>query len=145
MRTIWDELHRLHREMDTIFGGMDASRLLEGPGELTNIRQPLADVCETDKAFVATLELPGIDKEEIDVRATGYGVEVRAQRSDEAEHSTRDIYRYERRYKGFYRHIPLPESADTEKVDATYENGILTLTIPKRQLKDERRKRITVK
>lgn len=160
--TIWDEMQRIQDEMDSLFGqffGHDAwgmgRPLLAGPAtapgakELmpTSYRTPLADVWETDKEIKASIEIPGIDKQDIQIHATDGGLEVSVEKKDEhkEEDKKRGIYRFERSYQGFYRFISLPESADKDKIDASYRNGVLELRIPKREIEGKATKRIEVK
>lgn len=150
-RTIWDELMREQEELFRSFfndgGWSRLDRALPSSEHAlapNNYRQPLADLFETDKEFVATLELPGVDKKDIEVNVLENGVEVKVEKKEEHKHEEKGTYRLERSYAGFYRHIPLPEHADAAKVDASYRNGVLELRIPKRE-GTGKHKRISVK
>ncbi|MBW2988193.1 Hsp20/alpha crystallin family protein, partial [Candidatus Woesearchaeota archaeon] len=94
-----------------------------------------------------TVELPGINKEDIKVRATEDGLEIRAEKKEEIkqEDKRRGIYRQERTYSGFYRFIPLPEGVDTSKIQATYKNGVLELKVPKPKQRQEKGVEIKIK
>ena len=85
--TIWDEMRRIQDEMDRMFesffrnepfGWGSSTPLLTGPSstavQTSNYRQPLADIWETDKEVIATVELPGIDKQDIKIHATEDGI-----------------------------------------------------------------------
>lgn len=143
--TIWDELRHLQNEMDRLFNTFftadatwGARPLLTGPeggSELVPVgyRQALTDLTETDKEFIATIELPGVEKQDIQVNATDDGVEVKVERKEEKkeEDKKKGTYRLERSYAGFYRFIPVPDGVDTENIKATYKNGVLELKMPK--------------
>ncbi len=147
---IWDEMRRMQSSMDELFsyffGSEAGTPLLEAPlrGQtaLTNYRQPLADVFETDKELVATIELPGVDKKDIKINATDEGVEVKVERKDERKQDDKKqgLYRLERSYLGFYRYIPVPDGVDTDNIKASYNNGVLELRMPK--IEDKRKSKV---
>ncbi len=154
---LWDEMRRLQDEMDSLFGdffggsgGRYGQRELTGPDErmpaFAGYTEPLADLFETDNEIVATVELPGVNKEDINVSRTDNGIEVSVEKTDEQkdEDKKKGYYRIERRHTGFYRHFPMPSYADTEKIDATYKNGVLEIKVPKTE-KTDTKKRIDVK
>lgn len=140
--TIWDEMRRMQQQMDELFNRFftrDAFDypLLEAPESsrdltISNYRQPLMDINETDKEIIATIELPGVDKQDIHVNATEDGVEVKVEKKNEKkeEDSKRGLYRIERSYAGFYRYIPVT-GIDVDKINASYKNGVLELKMPK--------------
>jgi len=157
-RNLWDDMRRMQDEMDSLF-----DRVLQkdpwfeedteypmlsggGSGALSNYRQPLADMWETDDEMVTVLEIPGADKEDIKINATEDGVEVKVEKKEEHEEDDKKgIYRFERSYSGFYRYFSLPEGSDAEKIDAKYQNGVLELHIPKTGITKKKVKKIEVK
>jgi len=137
-RNIWDEFLRMQRQMDSIFENfldrdIYKDNLLEGPKD--NYRNALADVCETDKELIAQVELPGVDKNEIDLNITDDGIEVKVEKREEQK----DKNYFRRSYSGFYRLIPLNKKIDPEKIKANFKNGVLELKMPKLQLSDKRK------
>ncbi len=92
---------------------------------------PAVDIVETDGAFVATADLPGLGKDDIEVSVEDNVLTVSGERS--FEHSTEDArhQRIERAHGSFRRSFSLPAGIDTAKVAAAFENGVLTVTIPK--------------
>ncbi|RME78127.1 Hsp20/alpha crystallin family protein [Candidatus Woesearchaeota archaeon] len=154
--TLWDELRRMQEEMDRLFGSfldatpqgdLGAYALMPGTAvEKSNYRKALADITQTDKEIIATVELPGVNKEDIEINATDEGVEIKVEHKEEnkEENKKKGTYWFERSYAGFYRYIPLPDGADTQNIDASYKNGVLELRIPKKEDK-KKSKRIAVK
>ena len=158
--SIWNEMRRMQNLMDSMFDNYFMSdpfwrgsqTLLGGPSESnkaitkTNYRQPLADIQETDKEVIATIELPGVDKKDIVVNATDEGVGIKVEKNNEqkAEDKKKGMYRYERSYSGFYRFIPTPDGVDTANINASYNNGVLELKMPKIESK-KKGKQIPVK
>jgi HSP20 family protein len=102
------------------------------------------DVSETDNAYHVETELPGVDPEHIHVRIEDNLLTIEGEIPEhEVEHDdTRHLIR-ERRYGRFSRSVRLPQSVDSNNVDATYNNGILELDIAK--LPEKQSKRIEVK
>jgi HSP20 family protein len=93
------------------------------------------DVVENDQAYAVKAEIPGAEKNDIDVSIDGNQVSITAEVKRESKNKNkddeRDIY-MERYYGQFYRSFSLPNEVDSSKANAHYENGVLTLTLPKK-------------
>ena len=90
---------------------------------------PLADIEETDDAFVLEVELPGIDRKDVSVEVRGRWVTISGERT---ERERKGIFRTKTRVTGrFHYEAVLPEDIDVDRVTATYEDGVLTLHAPK--------------
>lgn len=101
------------------------------------------DVVERDGEYVLKADLPGIKKKDIKVYVDGDNLVIEAHRTDSKEEKNRTMYRCER-YSGDYRRVfSIPENWDYEKIKAAYDDGVLTLQVPKRKLQPE--KEIAVK
>ncbi|MDL5361053.1 Hsp20/alpha crystallin family protein [Halalkalicoccus sp. NIPERK01] len=90
------------------------------------------DLADRDEEFVVTADAPGFDKNEIDVRVTDRTLTIEAERDEESEERDETYLRSERRSESLRRTVQLPEPVDEESVSATYKNGVLTITLPKR-------------
>lgn len=142
VRTLWDQMREMQERIDSLFADFftgepwsgRAEGLLTGPNTCVpamNYRHALTDIREDDKEYVATVELPGVEKGDIHVNATEDGVEIKVEKKDEQQsEDKKGITRMERSYAGFYRFISTP-GADPSKVKAHYKNGILELRIPR--------------
>mgnify|MGYP001573964183 CR=1 FL=1 len=108
-----------------------ASKQPEGVQEV--LRIPVAHVYETESAIVMAFELPGVNKEDIELSITDEAIEVSAQKKAE-----------ENKGCSFYGILQIPEGVITENVQATYNNGILKMELPKAK-KQETRKKIEIK
>src|SRR5262245_7278225 len=93
---------------------------------------PLADIFETASGLVIKLEVPEIERSEIDVRVTDNKVVISGQRKMTAETRRENYYRIERSYGRFSRAFALPEAVDRDRIEAAYQNGILRVTLPRR-------------
>jgi HSP20 family protein len=96
-----------------------------GEGELA------VDMYETEDSVVVKTTIPGIKAEDINVSVTGDTLTVKAESKEEEEIKRENYLRRERRLGSYCRSVTLPGGLETDKADADYSNGILTLTFPK--------------
>jgi HSP20 family protein len=89
------------------------------------------DLFETGDAYVLKATLPGVTPDELDINATAGGVSIKAEVKPDAEVKDQAWLLRERRFGVFQRSFSLPTEIDANKVDASFENGILTLMLPK--------------
>lgn len=92
---------------------------------------PGLNVYETDDAFELTLELPGMSKEDIDISMENNMLTISGERKATREEDGRTHHRVESRFGTFSRSLPLPNNVNEEEIEATYENGVLAVNIPK--------------
>jgi HSP20 family protein len=93
--------------------------------------KPLADVHETDEAIVVTMDMPGVDKKDIDITVLDDELHVVAERKSEAEVAEKNYHRRERTYKKFDRRVLLPVDVKMDEVKARLAEGVLEVTLPK--------------
>ncbi len=89
------------------------------------------DVSETEDAYIVKASIPGVNPDDIDVTLTDNLLTIKAEVKEEKEVEEAKYHLRERRFGVFSRSITLPTAVEAEKVEAVYENGVLTLTIPK--------------
>jgi len=105
-----------------------------GDEELTSRAwTPAVDILENENNIVLTAELPGVDPKDVEVRVKDNTLYLKGERKFEKEVKEENYHRIERSYGSFARTFALPGSVDSEKVAADYKDGVLTLTIPKRE------------
>lgn len=92
---------------------------------------PSIDISENDNEFVIEVEVPGVDKENIQINMENNLLTISGERKFEEKKETKQYHRLETHYGRFSRSLSLPDNADSESVKASYENGILTITIDK--------------
>ena len=92
-----------------------------------------ADVSETKDEYRVRIDLPGVRSEDIEVKIENETLTVQATRATEVRSDDESFLRSERSHGAFRRSFALPASVDAAKVDARYENGVLRLTLPKRE------------
>ena len=96
------------------------------------------DLVEHDDEFVVTVDAPGFEKEEVDVRVTDHTLHVEAEHDESVDEGDERYLRRERRHESMRRSIRLPEEVDTESVNARLNNGVLTVTVPKLEATEAR-------
>lgn len=133
----FEELERLFERMSRQFE--DATRPWESESPLSGWRtgsesEPMSvDLVDRDGEFVATVDLPGFDRENVDVSVTDHRLRIAAERETVHDEDEERFLRHERRHATAHRSMRLPEAIDTGGVTATMRNGVLTVTLPKRE------------
>jgi len=131
----WDpfsEMEGLQRRMNRIFDTCFRLQGALGMGYGLNF-----DMYEKDNAYVITLDIPGMEKDKIELAVTDHLLTVSGERKYETEEQSdnasgkRTYYRQERSFGAFKQSIPLPEDAQTDAISAAYTNGVLTITVPR--------------
>lgn len=121
-------LTSLRKEMDRLF-----ERAFDGDHELPSFVgwMPPLDLSETDELITLKMEIPGIDPKDVQVHLKGQLLIIRGEKRRETERKDERFYRVERSYGSFARTIQLPSMVREEKVNATFKNGLLTITLSK--------------
>ena len=94
---------------------------------------PAVDILETEDALVLKADLPDVKIDDIDVRVENNTLTLRGHRKFEKDENVKGYHRIERSYGEFARSFAVPSTVDTEKVAADYKNGVLTITLPKKE------------
>ena len=106
---------------------------------------PAIDVTETDKAYAITAELPGMDEKNVEVKVADDILTIKGEKQEEKEEKTKDYHLSERSFGSFQRAFQVPSGVDTDKIDAKFSKGVLTVTLPKSSEAQKAEKKITVK
>jgi len=132
-----DEMNRL---FDRFFHGFPTP-WSEGPEWAGGGFTPRVDVSETDNDVRVTAELPGLDEKDIEVSVTRDALTIRGEKKEEKETKKEGYFHAERYFGSFQRTIPLPRDVVTDKAEAAFRKGVLTITLPKtEEVKSETRK-----
>jgi HSP20 family protein len=118
----------LHRRMEQVM-----QRLLQDAQPMKSHGQwePRTDIYETAEEFVVTLEIPGIDREEIEILVEGLYLSVSGSRAEPETQGCMRWHQMEITHGRFERVLTLPQEADPERITATYEDGFLSIHIPR--------------
>jgi len=122
-------LRRLNRMLDDAFATWPFNQ--EVDGAITSAWLPPTDVFEDKEAVRILVELPGVKPEDVKLSLENQTLTIRGEKKQVAEEKTERVHRYERTYGTFERTFSLPNTVDVERVQAGFENGILTVTFPK--------------
>ena len=129
----------LARSMEEFFEDFPPSRWMETfgpfgwkwPRDIDTERTFRLDVIDRDKEFMVRGELPGVEKDDVEVTISGNRLMIEAAREFEEVDEKEEFYRHELGYGKFMRTITLPEEVDIEKIHAELKDGILEVTLPK--------------
>ena len=140
----FDHLNRLRDEIDRAFQSSFGSFGELGPSTgFLEGWSPAVDLHEDKDKLSVKAELPGMKKEDIDVSLHGDTLSISGERKHEEERKEGEHYRSERYFGRFQRSIQLPHAVDGNKIEASYRDGILTVTLPKTE--EAKRKQIQIK
>lgn len=127
---IWEPFATLRSEIERIFDEFFGPSPTETAME---VWAPAVDIEETDNEYIIRAELPGMKKEDIKINLQDNTLVISGERKRSFEEKGRTYHRVEMAYGRFERVIPLPAEVDVNKVKATYKDGILTVTLPKKE------------
>jgi len=142
-----DVFSTLHHEIDRVFDQFPGGRrrpfgeLMAGNGKLS----PRVNLSETVKEIEVTTELPGVEEKEIDVSLADDVLTIKGEKKMETEKSEGDYKMVECSYGSFERSMRLPCEVKSDKVKATFKNGVLTVKMPKSQEATAKTRKITIK
>jgi HSP20 family protein len=144
-----DPFLSLHREMNRLFddvfrgAALPAASGSQGQGDVGAFVNASMNVSETDKEFRITAELPGVTEQDIAVSLDDDVLTIRGEKKFERKDDKENFHFVERSYGTFQRSLRLPYAVESEQVRASFENGVLTVTVPKTE-RQERSRRIQV-
>ena len=115
----------MNRMFDSFFSGVDE------PGLLNGTWNPAVDVAEENDAYVVKMELPGVNKDDVKITLESNILTIQGEKKIENEVKHKNYHRTERSYGSFQRSFTLPVTVKNDRIDATYKDGILTVSLPK--------------
>ncbi|MDO9623815.1 MAG: Hsp20/alpha crystallin family protein [Pseudomonas sp.] len=153
----WHPLASLRQQIDHLFEDFSRSPLQLPFGrrmldvepffkrELMGHGIPAVDIAEKEKSFEITVELPGMDEKNIEIKLSNGNLVIKGEKKEEIEEKKKDYYLSERHYGAFERIFNLPKGVDAEKIEASFSKGVLTISMPKRPEAIKPEKHITIK
>ncbi len=106
---------------------------------------PAVDIYETENELVLKADLPDVSQKDIDVRVENQTLTITGQRKFEQDQDSKGFHRIERSYGSFMRSFAVPNTFDTDHISAQYQNGVLTVTLPKKEAAKPRQIKVEVK
>lgn len=134
-RSPWADMNRLAREMDTLFGS--------GLAQSSDLWAPAVDVEETADELILTAELPGMSRDDIEIELEDGVLTIQGEKKEERKDDGTQGLLYERRWGSFTRRFTLPRAVDSASITAKYDNGILSIRVPKAEEAKGRKIEIT--
>ena len=133
----------LRDRMDRLFGEMLGRGRGGEEGLATGLWVPQVDVFETPDHIVLKADLPAVKKEDVEISIQNSTLTLKGERKMETEQKDKQVHRLERSYGAFTRSFTLPPTVDAERANAEFADGVLTLTLPRRE--ESKPKQIKVK
>ena len=121
------EFDRIRKEMDRLWDSFLEGRPMRRAGEWL----PSIDVSETKSDLVIKAELPGMDSKDIDISLSNGFLTIKGEKNQEKEEKDENYHLIERSYGSFTRSVRLPREVQSDKITASFKNGVLRVTLPK--------------
>jgi len=137
----WNPLHELDRWPSDFVGVQrDINRLFDNffhsgsqteETMATSYFAPAVDIAEQENEYVVKIELPGVAKDDVKISVESNTLTIKGEKKQENEQKSKNFHRVERSYGSFQRSFTLPSTVKNDKIDAVFNSGILTITMPK--------------
>ena len=137
--------HNFMPNLNAIIDDVMGSETFESVKRNLISNTPLANIIETETAHIIELAIPGVNKEEVTIDLKENKLTIGLAKKEESVEKTNLKERREFNYSKFSRVFNLPKNIDFEKIEAKNENGILTVTIPKKEEEIKKNRTITIK
>lgn len=134
-------LRRLNRVLDETFGALPWN---DENGTITSAWLPPVDIFEDHDGLKMVAELPGVRPEDVKLSIENGVLTIRGEKKQVAEEESERVHRYERSYGAFERTFTLPTTVDADRIEARFENGLLTVRLPKVEKAKPREIAVTV-
>jgi HSP20 family protein len=153
----WHPLANLREQIDHLFEDFSRSPLAMPFGrqmfdvepffrrELMGHGTPAVDITEKEKSFEISVELPGMEEKNIEIKLSNGNLVIKGEKKEETEEKKKDYYLSERHYGSFERIFNLPKGVDAEKIEASFTKGVLTISMPKKPEAIKPEKHIDIK
>ena len=140
----WRPLEKLRQQIDHLFEDFNRGSGLSPFGrglfdvepfwrrELIGHGMPAVDITEKDKSFEITAELPGMDQKNIEIKLSNGSLIIKGEKKEDKEEKRKGYYLSERHYGSFERVFSLPKGVDSDKIDASFSKGVLSISLPKK-------------
>jgi HSP20 family protein len=131
---VWDpvgELDRIRREIDEMFD--PAARRFFSDGLFDREFSPAMDVVENEDGFLVSVDLPGVDRKDLEISVADNVLTIKGEKKDHRENKESKLYRKETWEGSFQRTLSLPHGVDANKIDAKMRDGVLAISLPKKE------------
>jgi HSP20 family protein len=149
---VWNPFEKLRRDVDRLFQAFDGGVFNRPMFDVAPFWRnetwdvaPAVNIAENDKAYEITAELPGMDEKNVDVSIANGGLTIKGEKREEKEEKNKGYHLQERSFGTFERYFRVPEGVDSDKIEATFKKGVLTVVLPKTAEAQRAAKKIAVK
>jgi HSP20 family protein len=129
----FSELENIQKQMNQMFDVSLARNPLSDVFSSGGQWMPSIDLCENKDSIIVKADLPGMRREEIELSIQEDHLILKGEKKKDSEVKEENYYKAERFFGSFVRTIPLPSAVDSGKADAKYQDGVLTVTLPKKE------------
>ncbi|WP_163831949.1 Hsp20/alpha crystallin family protein [Spartinivicinus ruber] len=143
-------LIQFHKEVDRLFDsmfkGVGFPNFSEEWSRIpNNMFKPNVDISAKDKEYIISVEVPGVEENDIKLEMRDNTLIISGEKKHEKEEKDEHLYRVERSYGKFQRMLTIPEDANAEEINASFKNGVLCITFPRKELPASKAKKIEIK
>lgn len=138
---VFEDFEDFQKEMNRLF---DWRRSMQ-PGNGNVFRAPAVDIIDEKDHVKVKADLPGMKKEEIEINVENDTLTIKGEKKEEKEVKEKDFIRSERYYGAFHRAFSLPASIDAAKANAIYKDGVLEVTLPKKEGAKPKQTKVEIK
>lgn len=132
IRSRTGNMRNLQREIDRVFDSFFPSQRTDEPEESTKaVWAPRVDLSETEDTYRIELDIPGMTRDDITISYQDNQLAISGERREEARDEDNEYVRVERSFGHFYRAFRLPKTVNADEIEAAYDNGVLTINVPK--------------
>ncbi len=139
MSIIKKNYYPLQKDLSSILDGFFKGYSEDSSFVDTGTWAPAVDIKEEDNRFLVIADLPGVNKDDIDISLENNVLTLKGERKTEKKEDTKGYSRIERNQGQFYRRFSLPQTADESQIAAKYQHGVLEISIPKKELSQQKR------
>jgi HSP20 family protein len=130
--------------MTPAFGGLGRD-LWSGHSHTAELWSPAVEMFEKGDKLIVRAEIPGVSKDDVSLEITDDMLTIEGERRQESEDRSEGYYRSERSYGRFMRSIPLPEGVDGDKAEASFQDGVLEITLPAPKSERKRSRKLSIR
>ncbi len=139
--TKFDPLHNIYRLNSLVNDAFGVDLFDHGENTEPSTWTPRVDIMEKENAYLLAVDIPGVHKKDIEISYNDGTLSIKGERESKSAMKEEDtkVHRVERYYGAYFRSFKLPEAIDEQEIEAKYENGVLTITVPKAEKKETKR------
>jgi HSP20 family protein len=114
-------------------------------GNISLAATPAVDIVDTDDSYKLTVELPGVDEKQVEIRFSNGTLTIEGKKDESPEDAKQDHFISERHYGDFHRTFRVPDGVDADKIEASFKSGVLSVALPKTAEARRRQKKVEIK